>query len=146
MFKRIIHSLFGSPRPVKEPFHDPVLGEMKPDETGWTASVSNGDNSFEFTIGGSDRPDAALLAHAYEILNEYEAFKKMVTDCIEAESHEYPEEVKAELNGLEIDDISLFWPERPDDGMIFFRGPANYSRLWRCDYIARKPSGLGCDT
>jgi hypothetical protein len=52
---------------------------------------------------------------------------------------------KAELAQLEIDNISLCWPERPDDGMIFFRGSPDDVGLWRCGYIARRPTGLGCD-
>ena len=78
--------------------------------------------------------------------DDYESFKKAVRNCIEAESRDYPEDAKSELARLEIDNISLFWPDRPNDGMIFFRGSEHDNRLWRCDYIARKPTGLGCDT
>jgi hypothetical protein len=146
MLKGILRALFGPPRPPNEPFNDPVLGELKPGEAVWTVNVSKGEDTFQFTIGGSKHPDAALLAHAHDIFNDYESFKKSVRDCIESESSEYPEEVKAELARLEIDDIALCWPERPDNGMIFLRGSENAVGLWRCDYIDRKPTGLGCDT
>jgi hypothetical protein len=129
-----------------EPFTDPVLGELKPDEMGWTVNVSKGQDSFQFTIGGRQAPDNALLAHAHDIFNDYESFKRSVRNCIETESRDYPEEVKAELARLQIDDIALFWPDRPEDGMIFFRGSENDVGLWRCDYIGRKPTHLGCDT
>ena len=118
---------------------------MKPGETGWTVRVSKGVDSFEFTIGGANRPDARLLSHAHDILSDFESFKKVVRECIESESRDYPEDIKAELAALEIDNISLAWPKRPDDGMIFFRGYDEDFGLWRCDYIARKPVGLGCD-
>ena len=146
MLKEIIRALFGPPPPPPEPFTDPVLGEMKLEESGWKASVTKGADSFTFTIGGGEQPDATLLAHAHDILDDYESFTKLVVDCIESESSDYPGEVKAELAGLAIDDIALFWPDRPDDGMIFFSGPNDDVRLWRCDYIARRPTGLGCDT
>jgi hypothetical protein len=54
--------------------------------------------------------------------------------------------LRAELANLKIENISLCWPDRPEDGMIFFRRSENDIGLWRCDYIARKPTGLGCDT
>jgi len=143
MFKTILRSLFGPPR---EPFHDPVLGELKPASVGWSVRVTRGRDSFEFTIGGAKQPAAALLAHAREILSNFESFQISVAKCVAAESRDYPDDVKAELAGLQIDNISLCWPDRPDDGMIFFRGRKDDVACWRCDYIGRKPQGLGCDT
>ena len=145
MLKGILQSLFGSP-PVREPFSDPVLGVLEPGETGWTVNVVKGADKFEFTIGGVSKPDDALLAHAHDILDDYQSFKRAVKGCVEYESRDYPEEVKAELAGLEIDNIALFWPARPNDGMVLFRGSEKDVGLWRCDYVDRKPTGLGCDT
>lgn len=140
-----MESLFGSP-PVRAPFNDRLLGALEPVETGWTVKVVKGADTFELTIGGVSKPDDALLAHAHDIVGHYPSFKKRVKDCVEFESRDYPDEVKAELAGLEIDNISLCWPARPNDGMIFFRGSEKDVGLWRCDYIDRKPTGLGCDT
>lgn len=145
MLKGILRSLFGS-RPIRAPFHDPVLGLLEPAETGWTVKVVKGAETFEFTIGGASEPDAGLLAHAHDILDDYPSFKKAVKDCVEYESRDYPDEVRAELAKLEIDNIALIWPARPNDGMVFFRGSEKDVGLWRCDYIDRKPMGLGCDT
>lgn len=146
MLKNIVRALFGSPPPPPEPFTDPVLGQMKPGELGWEANVTKGEDRFTFTIAGDERPDAALLAHARDIFNDFNSFKQLVADCIESESRGYPDDVKAELAGLAIDNISLSCPDRPEDGMIFFRGSEGDVGLWRCDYIAGKPTGLGCDT
>jgi hypothetical protein len=146
MLKSFLHALFGQPHSHRVAIVDPLLGELTPCEDGWAASVSRGKDSFQFTIGGDEKPDAALLAHARDILVNFESFKKLVQGCIQAESSEYPEELKREVSGLEIDGISLCWPDRPDDGMIFFRGTGKDFGLWRCDYVARKPQGLGCDT
>jgi hypothetical protein len=145
MLKGILQYLFGS-APVRAPFNDPVLGRMEPVETGWTVKVVKDAETFEFTIGGVSEPDAELLAHAHDILHDYPSFKKAVRDCVEYESGDYPDEVKAELANLEIDNIALPCPATPNDGMVFFRGSENDVGLWRCDYIDRKPSGLGCDT
>jgi hypothetical protein len=49
-----------------------------------------------------------------------------------------------EIRQLVIEDVCLFWPTRPDDGMIYFKGP-NAFRVWRCDYIGRTPVALGFD-
>ena len=50
-----------------------------------------------------------------------------------------------EIRQLAIQDVCLFWPDRPDDGMIYFKGPDEF-KVWRCDYVARKPQGLGFDS
>ena len=49
-----------------------------------------------------------------------------------------------EIEQLRIEDVCLFWPKRPNDGMIYFKEPDRY-RVWRCDYVGRKPKGLGFD-
>ena len=146
MFKSILRSLFGPPLPPHEPFQDALLGELLPGEIGWTVELNKADDSYSFSIGGDSHPSAPLLDHAREIFNNYESFKRIVKECLEAETRDYPADVKEEVSRLEIDDISLFWPDRPNDGMIFFRGPHDYIRAWRCDYIDRRPVGLGCDT
>jgi hypothetical protein len=146
MFTGILRSLYGPPLPKRTPFTDSILGELKPEDMWWAASVWRGSDSFQFGIGGDGAPDVALLKHAHDIFNNYDLFKKAVRDFIESESRDYPDDIKAEVAELEIDFIALYWPNRPDDGMIFFRNPSKTFRVWRCDYVGRKPTGLGCDT
>lgn len=147
MLKSLLQWFIRSAVPVRrETTIDSLLGVLVPGEDGWTARVSRGDDEIEFTIGGKNQPDPALLAHAHDILNHYETFKESVRNCIRAESRDYPEDVKAQLAALQIDNISLCWPTRPDDGMIFFRGSGDDIGLWRCDYVARTPQRLACDT
>lgn len=146
MLRRILSAVFGEPPSPREPFADPLLGRLVPGELGWTVTVARGSHSFQFTIGGKKEPDAALLAHAHDIVNDFDIFDRAVRAYVTSESKDYPEAVKAELANLEIDHVALFWPGRPDDGMIFFRGSENDTGLWRCDYIGRTPRGLGCDT
>lgn len=146
MLKGFLQTLFGLPRPAQEPFLDPVLGELQSGETGWTVTVTKDGDTFAFTIGGAKQPDARLLAHARDILNDYASFNRKVWDCVRTESRDYPEDVQAELARLQIDNVALYWPDRPEDGMVFFRGSAgDVGWVWRCDYVGRKPTGLGCD-
>src|SRR5687768_15032871 len=99
MLKRILHFLFDR-QPLRESFTDPVLGELKTAEVGWTVSVVKDNDCFRFTIGGTSVPDAALLVHAHDILREYDSFKKSIRDFMQAESIDYPDDVKAELARL----------------------------------------------
>jgi hypothetical protein len=41
--------------------------------------------------------------------------------------------------------VCLFWPERPNDGMLYFKGP-DETRVWRSDYRNRLAEGLGFDS
>jgi hypothetical protein len=50
-----------------------------------------------------------------------------------------------EMAELTIEDVCLFWPDRPNDGMIYFHGP-DETRVWRCDYVNREPRDLGFDS
>jgi len=102
---------------------------------------------FEFQISGTPEPDQALLAHAADILRRKDEFVAEVLACARSEGetvrslHSYREEIA----GLRVERVCLFWPDRPDDGMITLSGGRDY-RLWRCDYIARMPKGLGFDS
>src|SRR5262245_41643251 len=115
MLQGILRSLFGSPQPPPATFHDPLLGDLKLGRMGWTVKISKGADSFEFTIGGNViQPNPAVLSHAHEILDDFESFKNAVRDYIDLESRDYPPDVKAELAHLEVDSISLHWPDRPN--------------------------------
>lgn len=145
MFTAIWQAIFGSPLPPRRPFVDPVLGAMQPEEDWWTAAVRHGDDQFHFNIGGAEVPDESLIMHAREILQDFESFKREVRRCIDAETQSWSEHAKAEVAGLEIDCVVLLSPDHPNDGMIFFRTTVETDRLWRCDYVARVPKGLGFD-
>jgi hypothetical protein len=119
---------------------------LKPDETGWKVSVSKDDDMIQFNISGTTMPDKGLLARARDILNDFKSFKESVRKYLETESSEYPEDAQAEVASLKIDVICLNWPQRPNDGMIFFRGSESDIGYWHCDLIAGEPTGLACDT
>lgn len=146
MWSELVERFLGRQSQRRRPSSDSVLGNLVPVDSGWTATVQVEGQPLEFTIGGKTEPDAALLAHARHIASDFEAFKRQVRSCIETESSDYPANVQTELARLVIEHVSLCWPDRPDDGMIYFRGTESDVGLWRCDYIAREPCGLGCDT
>lgn len=128
---------------------DPVLGELRlsQDADWWEGKITVEGKSVGFKIGGRGKPDQKLLDHAYDIVRSFSAFEHMVADFLASEARD----VKClgrfadEIRQLTIEDVCLFWPKRPNDGMIYFQGPDQY-RVWRCDYVSRKPRGLGFDS
>lgn len=113
------------------------------DGTCWEATVPVGEAEIVFEIGGKKAPDVELLAHAIDILDDFPAFRDAFARFLDAEAERLPAFAE-EIRELEIETIMLAWPERPEDGMIFFGGPDTH-RIWRCDYIDRQPRDLGFD-
>lgn len=146
MFNKIKEAFFGKPKPLKVPeINDPALGRLvlNDEVDWWEAKVQKDGDTVGFGIGGRQTPDPALIRHAVDILNDYSHFKAMVADFLKAETVHF-KEYEEEIERLTIDDVCLCWPERPNDGMIYFNGPDD-CRVWRCDYVSRKPKGLGFD-
>jgi hypothetical protein len=148
MFRNLKRFLKRGPPPVAEHFQDPILGTLtwSEDDKAWVSSATDRDVGFRFQISGIVEPDKALLAHAADILQNKDDFIARVMQCVrsEAELVRSLRPYRDEIDGLRVERVCLFWPNRPDDGMIFLSGGRDY-RLWRCDYIARQPKGLGFD-
>lgn len=127
---------------------DPLLGQLRlnEDATWWDAKTARGERTINFCIGGVGQPDRALLAHAHEIIRNFPQFEDTIHAFAVAEPARVSSlrEYDREIQQLQISSINLYWPDRPNAGMIEFSGPDPY-RLWRCDYIDRKPVGLGFD-
>ena len=124
---------------------DPVLGELRlDDDAQWQGRTTVGGRSIAFTIGGRGRPDARLIAHAHDIVRSLPEFEQSVTAFLadEARKVKHLAEVADEIRQLAIEDVCLFWPDRPDDGMIYFKGPDEF-RLWRCDLCWAETAGTG---
>ena len=123
-----------------------VLGRLVPSADGdwWEATVPVGTGHVAFKIGGGPDPDPALLAHARDIVRSFPEFRERVAAFLAGEAGRLGP-LGDEVRRLEVEDVCLFWPARPDDGMIFFRGPDD-GRVWRCDYLGREPTGLGFDS
>lgn len=112
----------------------------------WVARVSVQGHPVRFQIGGRYEPDRILIGRAHEILNSFDHFAAEVAAFLAAEAAcDKWAPFASEISSLSIEDICLFWPRRPDDGMIFFTGP-DECRCWRCDLIGRIPASLGFDS
>lgn len=144
-----VKKLFGtsSAKPAS-PARDPVLGELQLSAGGslWEGSTDISGQKIGFKIGGGDAPDPALLTHAHDIVGAFTGFQKMVQEFLteEASQVRHLRQYAQEIEQLRIEDVCLFWPKGPNDGMIYFKGPDKY-RVWRCDYVNRKPKALGFD-
>ena len=125
-----------------EKIHHPVLGDLCLSDY-WEATVTVHGKTLGFKIGGLE-PDAVLVEHACDIVRSFPEFEKMIAAFLASEADRLPGAAN-EIRQLVIEDVMLCCPERPNDGMIFFTGPDKY-RGWRCDYIGRKPQGLGFDS
>ena len=128
---------------------DSVLGELRlsDDATWWEGSTTVRNRTVGFKIGGESKPDTKLIAHAHDIVRSLPKFEQSVSAFLadEARTVKHLTRFADEIRLLTIEDVCLFWPERPEDGMIYFKGPDEF-RVWRCDYVARKPRGLGFDS
>lgn len=149
MFEKLKRFLQGEPPPVADQVVDPVLGTLSwsKDHEAWLSSPDHNAIGFVFQIAGTPQPDGSLVRHAADITKKKEAFVQSVQRFLSEEtaSVRHLSAFKGEIAGLKIESVSLFWPERPDDGMIFFDGGHDY-RGWRCDYVGRTPKGLGFDS
>jgi len=110
----------------------------------WFAKVETPAGVIGFEIGGDHTPDERLIAHAVDISNQPAEFMSMVAVFLETEAKRN-KRMADEIRQLVLESVCLWWPQRPDDGMLYFAGPDKY-RIWRCDYRKRKPVGLGFDS
>jgi hypothetical protein len=139
--------MFSTTRPRRAPAQrDAVLGELRwsEDEDAWECVVAVEYELVRFLLGGDAEPCPALIAHAHDIVRTYDAFKRSVADLLTSSAAAVPE--ADEIRSLTLESICLPWPERPDDGMIYFTGPNDELRVWRCDYVTRRPCDLGFDS
>ena len=144
MLKALTQLFGGKGKERTKEFHDAVLGTLRlAEEDWWEATVAIECRNLGFKIGGDSEPDEILMVHARDIVRSFAEFDRMLVEFLASEALRMPGAAD-EIRQLVIEDVMLYWPERPDDGMIYFKGPDKY-RLWRCDYVGRKPQGLGFD-
>jgi hypothetical protein len=147
MFDKLKRFLQREPPPIAERIEDPVLGTLvwSKDDQAWISNRTEA--GFDFQISGTPMPDKVLLNHAADLLEKQQQFVAEVLAHVKSESvsKRRPQSYHDEISDLRVERVCLFWPDRPDDGMIELSGGRDY-RLWRCDYIARKPKGLGFDS
>jgi hypothetical protein len=99
---------------------------------------------FRILLAGADSPDAQLVLHARDIFTAPEKLLAELKPLIKKAPPEIPEAAR-EILGLTIESVALVWPDRPEDGMIYFDGPGSDERVWQCDHVGRRPQDLGFD-
>jgi hypothetical protein len=145
MFKALSKMLGGKQQERIKEFHDPVLGTLRlTEEEWWEASVSINGKTIRFHIGGDAEPNDGLVAQAHDIIRTFADFERMVTAFLIEEGHRM-RMTSDQIRQLAIEDVMLCCPDRPNDGMIYFSGLDKIG-VWRCDYVYRKPRGLGFDS
>jgi len=124
---------------------DPVMGELvlSGDGDWWAGSLTVAGTGVQFQLGGDSEPSLALISHAHDIIREFAVFSRAVSEFFDSEAAAQAGSAD-EIRQLTLESVCLFWPDRPNDGMLYFNGPDEH-RVWRCDYINRKPQGLGFD-
>jgi len=127
------------------PNEHPVLGKLVyvPDVAAWRCT--GGPGSFGFLIAGRTEPDRKLLAHAADLRQQSDRFLELVNRFLVREAAKQPR-WSDEIRLLTLQEVCLLWPRRPNDGMLYFSSGNESGRLWRSDYINRKPVGLGFDS
>jgi len=127
---------------------DPVLGQLRlsQDADWWEASMLINSKLIGFKIAGDGVPHPMRIAHAHEIVRSFAEFETTIRKFLEDQARDvkHLRRFSDEIRQLELEDICLLRPGKPDDGMIYFKGPDAY-RVWRCDYVDRKPQSLGFD-
>ncbi len=131
--------------PRSEQVDHPVLGTLRfdPEVGAWRTIVATSGGSVGFLVAGDDVPDAGLLEHAADIATKAAPFFEHVRSFLlaEAAQQRWADEIKA----LSLEEVCLFWPKRPDNGMLYFNGP-DKNRVWRSGYRDRRAVGLGFDS
>jgi hypothetical protein len=145
MFKALSKLLGGRQQKRIEKVHDAVLGTLSlAGEDWWEASVAIHGKTIGFKNGGDTEPSSVLIAHAHDIVRAFADFEGMMTAFL-AEEGRRMKMTTDQIRRLTIEDVMLCWPDRPNDGMIYFTGLDDIG-VWRCDYVDRKPRGLGFDS
>jgi hypothetical protein len=123
----------------------PVLGTLTYDAgvEAWRCSYEPG--SFGFLIAGVSEPDARLVDHAVDLKENAAEFLAVVKSFLVGEASQQPQ-WSDEIRRLTLQEVCLFWPARPNDGMLYFATENETGRVWRADYVDRTPVGLGFDS
>jgi hypothetical protein len=110
----------------------------------WAVGATRSGLTFRILIAGDAEPDSRLLPHARDLFTNPSTLLAAVPGVLNRAAVEIPEATE-EILGLHVESVSLFWPDAPDDGMVYFDGPSTDERVWRCDYTERRLQPLGFD-
>ncbi len=152
MWSKLVRLFKRDKRPVTGVVANDVLGSLvySKDDECWMTAEDSTHLPFRFFIAGnwaeehmSISPDQRLIEHAESIARAPDQFLREVEAFIRTEvaARRHLKGWEHEVSQLKVSALNLAWAECPNDGMIEFAGTNEY-RLWRCDYIGRKPAGM----
>lgn len=140
-----LNELFRKRQPLP-PYEDSLLGVVifNEEEHLWEASVQTEHRKFKIYIAGKKAPEPTLLPHAREVASQSQEFEDKIVRFLADQASSFPGG-EDEVRSLQLESLNLFWPNRPEDGMVYFDGGGE-GRVWRCDYIKKNPVALGFDS
>jgi hypothetical protein len=146
VLRRVRDFLFGTSGPPPEPIVDPRLGVLTLDADGewWEGRAQFGSTTVRVQISGDVPPAPALLTTARQILDQATEWERRVEQMKVAYVREWPQ-YGLEVRALRLDSVLMPWPDRVSDGMLYFDSDNGPGRVWRCDFSADGPHGLGFD-
>jgi hypothetical protein len=136
---------------------DPVFGQLVWQGYGegdwWQAELTLGEAPVAFCIGGSDRPDPALVAEAHAIAASFPSFRQALGQFLQEQVLHRPAEAEV-ITSLALTRVVLF-PKWADDDPDDYSGtfvvleshPTPSAALqgraeWRCEYQEGRFSNL----
>jgi hypothetical protein len=128
--------------------NDPRLGMLTRDVAAhcWVATVTLDGRPLSVVIEGDDDPTPALVAHARDLLANFDTLERRVKDYLaREEKEEVDPQLAAEIRALRVSSINLRSPDRPSQVVIDFEG-LDEMRFWYCNCIDGEMSGLNFDT
>lgn len=125
----------------------PGLGELvhSRETEAWEGSFTSQGRTIEILIRGDDEPPPALVKRAREVVAEFPALERRMTEYLEREAGAEEEtETAAEIRALRIHTLFFESPDRPDDVDIHLDGPDEI-HYWTCKYVDRELKDLWVD-
>ena len=141
MIKKILKRIWKGPE-YQKTYHSKILGEMifNRDNFCWESKKKINDDEVNFIVGGTKKPDDKLIKALEEIAKSFNEFQYIINEFLKEQTQNAGEEILK----LKISDIMYSRPDKPNNGMVFFRGTTNY-KIWHCDLVKGKPKYLNYD-
>ena len=126
---------------------DPQLGRLmrNVEAEAWEGDFRVRDRTVEILIDGKKEPDPALVAHARELVADFDTFERRLNDHLAQTAKEWAPEVPdlaADIKVLRLASIKL---RSKQPVLVDFHGP-DVDVYWSCEYEDGKFSGLDYDS
>lgn len=126
---------------------DPQLGTLIRNVAAeaWETDFRVWDRTVEILIDGKDEPDPELVVRARELVADFDAFERRLSDYLAQEAKEWASEspeLAADVRALRLSSIRL---RARKSVLIDFDGPDS-DVYWSCEYADGKFSGLDFDS